>query len=249
MTTLAAAPMPPVHQDPTVLGANALRENYKQAVGQVGGDPRLSDRDRALQHEALATVANDQLGALKSDYYARRAARIQDLQSVFPIGPDVPASAAPEARMVLLEGFRQAYEDAKGTDTNGRLQMLAQAERFQDETRLRAVLTASDETNADVQEVLSATGDRTPKNVVLMAWLKNHPELGDPFDELDALNNNTSEQMMVRMATDPLPRTTSAASLATPVLVNEPSGRRSMQVPVVEVPQPMIERAASLLSV
>lgn len=156
-------PFPPPGADPQTVEAMSIRGDFTRFAQQTRTDARLSDLDVARQITAAWNDANQQISKLYQQLQAARRARIEVLEKVVPMGPGIPADASPADAVVMNQAFRAALERARnaktpqtpptaasatssGYDTGTLAGMLADAERFDDETLRRAVLTAAVET-------------------------------------------------------------------------------------------------------
>lgn len=137
------APLPPLGQDPSIVGAQQVRDEWLAITAEIRGNPDLTDLRRAQAIESVWNDANAHLTRLYRDLKARQLARIETLDKLVPIGPDIPAGASPADVAVLQQAFRAALLQARDLDRDGLTAMLADAERFDDDTLRRAVLTAS----------------------------------------------------------------------------------------------------------
>lgn len=140
-------PLPPVREDPALATAAQLNAAYAAQAEAIRTDPNLSDLAKAEQLDQAHRDLDAQLLAQWQDLQARRAARLQTIESMtLPYGdpgPDV-AAASPADRVVLLAAFKQAYEQAKTVDQDTRRKMVDDADRWGDHVARRAILTAAD---------------------------------------------------------------------------------------------------------
>ncbi|MBD2897253.1 hypothetical protein amrb99_62120 [Actinomadura sp. RB99] len=153
-------PLPPINQDPAVIGATAATDAYPAQIDAIRQDPRLSELAKA---EQLATAHENHLAALdqhRTDLQNRRAARLAMLEPVIPTGPGYPADASAADRAVLATAFRTALDQARATPAKARAAALDDAIRFGDDTQIRALITAAQD-DGDTQLVdrwAAATG-------------------------------------------------------------------------------------------
>lgn len=150
-------PLPPMGQDPSILAGQQTRGTYTANAQDIRRSPSLSDMQAAEQIVALWNAANDTLSSLFEDLQARRQARIDELSTIVPLGPNVPADASAADAAVIQQSFRAALAEARAalpsTPNDGNITpirqdgtldaMLADAEKFNDDTLRRAVLTAA----------------------------------------------------------------------------------------------------------
>lgn len=158
-------PLPPMGQDPSIVRGQEVRAEFVAAAQSTRQDRRLTNRQVAEQIVAAWESANSTLANLYEDLQNRRNARLEDLESVVPIGPAIPAGASPADVVVIQQAFRTALAQARQampsiadpslaggnitpitTPTDTLDAMLADAEKFGDDTLRRAVLTAALET-------------------------------------------------------------------------------------------------------
>lgn len=170
---MTTQPMPPMGQDKAVLRGQELRQQFTEAVFSIRSDNRLTDLDVARRITTLYEDTNAKLAALFEDMQARRRARLADLETTVPLGPDIPANASPADKAVMFQAFRSALEQARQTvtqpagmsntdltpipspsDRNTLASMLDDAERFDDDALRRAVLTVAYE-RGDMRLVIS----------------------------------------------------------------------------------------------
>lgn len=143
--TMRTSPLPaPLNTDPAFIAAKDAAATYMAAAAGVRGDMRLTDLAKAEQITQLWEDANASISAAWQDLTARRTARLAELQSLVPIGPNVPADASAADAAVLHQIFRAALDQARKADGEPGLRaMLADAQRFNDDTARRAVLTVA----------------------------------------------------------------------------------------------------------
>lgn len=139
---MAPEPMPTHDQDPDIAAARQAQAAYLAAAQEARSSYRLSDLAKA---EAVDTAYTAYLTALQAAWgrlTERRRARLEHLEQLVPIGPGIPADATPADRAVLMAAFRTAHEKALGTDRVGRVRMLQDAERWDDDAARRGALSA-----------------------------------------------------------------------------------------------------------
>jgi hypothetical protein len=196
-----AAPMPPINEDPAIIRGYALRSAFDLECTPILADTTLSDLGVAQKIATLHAVVTAELAAAAQDYRNRRIARTAELAQVVPIGPDVPPAASPADRAVLLHAFRTTLADARECDGPARFQMLVEAERFDDDTVRRAVLTAASD-NGEVG--------------IINQWASTRPEIAAQLRELLALRAaSVNDGLISRQAFGPIPEPTEMANLPT----------------------------------
>jgi hypothetical protein len=207
-----AAPMPPINEDPAIIRGYAMRNAFDLECTPILADTTLSDVGMAQKIANLHAVVTTELAAARENYKKRRAARTAELEQVVPIGPDVPPAASPADKAVLMQAWRTTLADARECDRDGRSQMLAEAERFDDDTVRRAVLTAaSDNGQSDI----------------IQQWARTRPEIAAQLSELLALRDSyVTDNMVALQAFGPLPVPTEMANL--PALLANAEYERQM---------------------
>jgi hypothetical protein len=145
MTRMTTRPLPALQADPAFAAANEARATYASDAARVRGDFTLSDLGRAEQIVTLWEAASAAITAAYNDLSSRRRARLAELEAVVPVGPAVPADASPADSALLFEIFQRALDQARdrAADEDSLRAMLSDAERFGDDTRRRAALTAA----------------------------------------------------------------------------------------------------------
>lgn len=135
--------LPEIREDPALTEAQAAQEQYLVDVRQARANTLEHDVFRAARVVKLYNGLIEKLTGLWEDLASRRRARLEWLQSQLPLGPNIAPGTSPADREVLLAAWHTALDKARATDTDGRARMLADSERFGDETIRRAVFTAS----------------------------------------------------------------------------------------------------------
>ncbi|MFI6895274.1 hypothetical protein ACIBM4_14270 [Streptomyces sp. NPDC050256] len=151
---MAPKPMPTHDQDPDFNAARDALQAYNDAVQTIRSDYRASDLDKA---ERIDTAYKAYVLAVQEAFarlHDRRRVRLEHLESLLPIGPGIPDGTSPADSAVLMAAFRAAYDKAMSTDRPGRAQLLADAERWDDDAARRGTLTAITEVSEwwDVKE-------------------------------------------------------------------------------------------------
>ncbi len=163
MTFSPNQPFPGAGQDTWTLQAMQIRADFEATCKATRMDVRLSDLAVAQTITTAWNTANEQISALWQQLQTARRARIAVLERTVPIGPNIPADASPADAAVMQQAFRVALEKARaaadvpdtyesptlsstsraGYDPNTLSGMLLDAEKFDDDTLRRAVLTAA----------------------------------------------------------------------------------------------------------
>lgn len=172
-----AVPKPLAHpnEDVSFLEAREALHQFTTASDVARNDVRLTDIAKGEQIKA----AYDKYTATVSDAYKglmqRRQDRLTHLEGMFPVGPGVPAGTSPADSAVLMTAFRTAYAEAQNApDAAARAKLLAQAERFGDDTLRRAVFTALIDNNEH-----NAANDWAAKHIDQPGYLSEVAELRD----------------------------------------------------------------------
>lgn len=149
--------------DQWTLQAMRVRADFDATCKAIRMDTRLSDLAVAQTITNAWTTANEQISALWQQLQTARRARIAVLGRTVPIGPNIPKDASPADAAVMQQAFRVALEKARaaavvpdnyesatftstareGYDPDTLSGMLLDAEKFDDDTLRRAVLTAA----------------------------------------------------------------------------------------------------------
>jgi hypothetical protein len=138
-----ASPLPPVPQDPAYLEGQQVKATFAAHAQQIREDFGITDVAKAERITAGWEAANTILAGLWRDIQARREARIDTLEALIPVGPGVPEGTSPADTAVLMQAWRGALARAQEADPKALQQMFDEAQRFDDEVVLRAVLTVS----------------------------------------------------------------------------------------------------------
>lgn len=137
-----STPMPTHDQDPDVNAARQAQGDYLAAVQEARSDYRSSDLAKAEAVDAAYTAYLTALQGAWDRLQARRRARLEYLETLVPVGPGIPADSTPADRAVLMAAFRAAHERAEAAGRDERIQMLQDAERWDDDAARRGALTA-----------------------------------------------------------------------------------------------------------
>jgi hypothetical protein len=141
----------------------SIRDDFGRFAQATRRDVNQTDLQVAQKITNAWTDANQQISTLYQQLQAARRARIEVLEQTVPIGPGIPADASPADATVMNQAFRAALERARnakqpqaaqtissgtstGYDPETLTGMLIDAEKFNDDTLRRAVLTAAVET-------------------------------------------------------------------------------------------------------
>ncbi|MFD1659998.1 hypothetical protein ACFSL4_17795 [Streptomyces caeni] len=134
-------PLPHPNSDPDHLAARTSKETFTNAARAVRENPNISNRLKAQQITALYDTHVKETADAYQRLTDRRRARLEYLEGLVPIGPGIPEGTSPADKAVLMEAFRSAWDKVKETSRQGRAELLAEAERFDDDAMRRAVLT------------------------------------------------------------------------------------------------------------
>jgi len=135
--------MPPVPEDPAYLEGQQVKAAYAQQSQHTREDFGITDVAKAEQITAAWEAANVTLAGLWRDLQARREARIDELEALIPVGPGVPPNTSPADTAVLMQAWRGALARAQEAEPKALEKMFNEAQRFDDDVVLRAVLTVS----------------------------------------------------------------------------------------------------------
>jgi hypothetical protein len=138
-----ADPLPPVHEDPSIVAGYQLQQDFVPKGAAIRGDTNLTPVAKAQQIVDLWESTNAELSRLWTDLQTRRQARIDQLSATVPVGPNVPADASEADKAVLHQAWRTTYAAARDATFAQREAMLADAERFDDDILHRAALTTA----------------------------------------------------------------------------------------------------------
>lgn len=136
-----SSPVPAIPQDPDFIKAQAAHDDFERRGQAIREDLSLSDLGQAEQLDRAWSRANDVIASAFASFKQRRLARIEQLERVVPVGPDLPANASPADLAVLRQTWRTLLADARNAEEDELRQMLRDAEAFDDDQQRRAVLT------------------------------------------------------------------------------------------------------------
>ena len=160
-----SGPPPAPREDPALVAALAAAEVHDAALDDVRSDPDLTDLERAERVAALHDEQTARIQALAENYYARRRARLAALEAEIPTGPGVTPDMSPADKAVVRSAFMAALQRARSADSEQRRAMLADALAYDDDSLLRASLSAAREVGDAAP--LDEWARRTGKTAVL----------------------------------------------------------------------------------
>lgn len=137
----APPPLPPAQEDPAVLAARAAHQTYLDTIQAARAEWDVTDLSKAEKITTAYAALDAELTRLYADLDTRRRNRMTYLEAQIPVGPGIPEDATPADRAVLATAFRAAFDRAKAAGHAERGQLLADAERFDDDAMRRATLT------------------------------------------------------------------------------------------------------------
>ncbi|WP_127501953.1 hypothetical protein [Actinoplanes solisilvae] len=178
--------LPEVREDPAFIAAGEAKDTFVRAAQMARMDHSLTDLYRAVGVVKAYNTCVQRLGELRVDLDARRARRMTWITSTgLPLGPGIPTDASPADRVVLLSAFTAAFERQAGAEKRARV--LADAQRFGDESTLRATLTAAlDE--SDWRTFDRWASEHSPTSGALAReWRKLNRLIGGYTGEVEAL--------------------------------------------------------------
>lgn len=144
-------PLPAVRDDPSIAEGRQVKAQYLDQVQEIRYDFRATDLDKAQRLRAAWEQTTQRLSDLYADFIGRRRARLEEIQAQMPFGPNIPANASPADTVVLQQAWRVGLDRARRAKGKERRDMLADAERFDDDMMRRALLTTyADEGRADI---------------------------------------------------------------------------------------------------
>jgi hypothetical protein len=164
--------LPEVNQDPLILQGRQAQLDFDRKVNEIRKDPMLSEVAKAEQIDAAWTDYRTTIETAQTKFYAQRQARLEQLEALVPIGPNIPADASRADAAVLHQAFSVAYTAAIEAPTEELGPRYAQAVRFGDDLTARAILTASADRGTD-------RGTRA----VLDQWAAEDPTRGPALQE------------------------------------------------------------------
>lgn len=166
-------PMPHPNDDPDHVAARASKRTFTEEANKVRS--QYIGASDLLEAEKIKTLYDTHVQEIAAAYErltTRRRTRLEYLESLVPIGPNVPEGTSPADRSVLLKGFREEYGKAKRATAKERAEQLANAERFDDDTLRRGVLTAA----MDLSDM-----------ALIKQWSEQHLDTAGNLDEVATL--------------------------------------------------------------
>lgn len=136
-------PLPPVKDDPAIRSGYTTQHAYPQALAEARAKTNITDIDRARLINRIWRQTLTDLVAARTDLDQRRAARIAHIETQLPVGPGIDPNTSPADKAVLIAAWNNALTAAREADTDQRRKMLTDAQRFGDDTTLRATLTTA----------------------------------------------------------------------------------------------------------
>jgi hypothetical protein len=136
-------PMPPMAKDPAITGGAQVRAAFTAQAAKIRGDSNLSDIAKAEAVTNAWDASNAELARLYDDLQSRRRTRLAVLEKLVPVGPNIPADSSPADATVLRQAFRAALTEARDASPDRKIELLADAEKFDDDNLRRAVTTAA----------------------------------------------------------------------------------------------------------
>jgi len=136
-------PLPPVKDDPSILGGRTVHQDYTSQAQKIRADVRATKLAQAEQIAALWEASTARLTELWTDLQARRRQRIEELEQLVPMGPGIPEGTNPADAQVLHQAFRASLTMARNAGRPERQTMLADADKYGDDLLRRAVLSAA----------------------------------------------------------------------------------------------------------
>lgn len=136
------------NEDPDHLAARQARLDFAGRVQEIRDSRVWSDEHKAEQIAALYEQHVKEISDAYGRVTERRQARLDYLNGLVPSGPGIPDDASPADRAFLVQAFRSNLEQATNAPRGDLPQLLAEAERYGDDSMQRAVLQhASDSGN------------------------------------------------------------------------------------------------------
>jgi hypothetical protein len=135
--------LPAVNEDPLIQAGRQAQADYDATVARLRSDPMLSGLARSEQINTAWETYHRDMNARATKFYEQRKAQLAALESTVPIGPDIPTDVSRADAAVLHQAFSAAFNTALNATPETLRTMLADAQRFGDDTTVRAVLTAA----------------------------------------------------------------------------------------------------------
>lgn len=140
---MTRTPLPAANDDPNVIAARKAEADYTQTVTALRANLMISDLARAEQIDSAWRGLYKTRAELATKFYDARRARLESLEAEIPIGPNIPESTNRADAVVLHQAFNSALEVARDADLTKLERLWTDAQRFDDDTARRAVLTAA----------------------------------------------------------------------------------------------------------
>lgn len=168
--------LPPINEDPAILAGQEIQRVYSGEMQAARQDHTRTEIQRAEAVLRVWKTNNDRLAELYQDLQTRRTARADWIEQQLPIGPGIPTDTTRADKAVLQAAFNTALTAARAANDNQLADMLADAERFDDDTKRRAVFTAAI--------------DQSRWNII-NAWTQTHaPDTGALLTEWKGLKSD-----------------------------------------------------------
>ena len=128
------------NEDPDHLAARQARLDYATRAQEIRDSRVWSEDHKAEKLAELWQAHAAEVAEAYGRVQARRQTRLDYLNRLVPSGPRVPDDVSPADRAVLVAAFRAAMDRVQGASKAERRQILAEAERYGDDSLHRAVL-------------------------------------------------------------------------------------------------------------
>jgi hypothetical protein len=210
-------PLPPMAKDPAITGGAQVRRAFTAQAAKIRGDSNLSDIAKAQGISDLWDASNAELARLYQDLQSRRRARLAVLEKLVPVGPNIPADASPADATVLRQAFRAALTEARDASPDRKIELLADAEKFDDDNLRRAVITAAFEQS---------------QTQVLQRWTDSMgltDRLDEMFELQKALIGRGFSNLYVTQALSKIPQPDEASALPSLIAARDAAARASVQ--------------------
>ena len=182
----SSQPLPALNDDPDFLRGFALQDAYIAEIQRIRSDVTLSDLGMGEQIDAVWRRACSQIAEAGRSLRERQIARLESLASLIPIGPNIPVDASEADSTVMFSAWRATLAQAQqlAHDRTALMSAYNDAQRFGDDTMMRAVLTVAQDNG--ITEVVNR-------------WAALNPDLAPNIAELDLL-----QDVLRGMSTDSL---------------------------------------------
>jgi hypothetical protein len=136
--------LPAIPEDPSYVKGEQVQASFVKQAQAIRSDPGLSDLAKAQQVIALWESSNAALAAAWQDLQTRRQTRLEELQSVVPVGPEpIPAGTTPADSAILMQSWRSLLAQAQAATPAELGKLFGESQRFGDTALERAVLTVA----------------------------------------------------------------------------------------------------------